>query len=288
MDLDDIYSGGKSWTALRRAADLPAPPLGPAADERLETALLKGVGRIVHTDDEERFEVFEQMATRSGALDLASLDERGRRHLRMLLSSVISDRATMSLADALQRVHDHPAVWAEIAEVVRVLRRQPQPLRPQPLGLPGIPLMTHARYTRAEALAAFGVGDGAVPPRLQAGVYWCPAEQTDLFFVTLDKSAGSFSPTTRYRDYAMSPVLFHWESQATTTRDGTVGRRYRSQRDGGTNVVIFVRDSVNDRAFWCLGLADHVSDAGERPIAITWRLRRPMSGDVFSLAAAAG
>jgi len=146
--------------------------------------------------------------------------------------------------------------------------------------------MTHARYARSEALAAFGVGEGALPPRLQAGVYWCPAERTDLFFVTLDKSAGSFSPNTRYRDYAISPDLFHWESQATTTRHGAVGQRYLAQRNAGTNVVIFVRNSVHDRAFWCLGLADHVSDQGERPIAITWRLRRPMPGDVYSIAAA--
>ncbi len=30
---------------------------------------------------------------------------------------------------------------------------------------------------------------------------------------TLDKSDGDFSPTTRYRDYAISPTLIHWESQ---------------------------------------------------------------------------
>jgi superfamily II DNA or RNA helicase len=280
-DLDDVYANKRSWTALRRDAGLPTLPGGSG-----EEALLAGVGRLTHVDDQQRFATFELLARAGAGLELGALDETTRRQLRMLLSVVLSERKSMTLEDAVQRIHDHPAVWAEILDVIDVLRRLPQPHRPLPLGLPGIPLMTHARYARSEALAAFGVGEGALPPRLQAGVYWCPAERTDLFFVTLDKSAGSFSPNTRYRDYAISPDLFHWESQATTTRHGAVGQRYLSQRNGGTNVVIFVRNSVHDRAFWCLGLADHVSDQGERPIAITWRLRRPMPGDVYSIAAA--
>ena len=31
--------------------------------------------------------------------------------------------------------------------------------------------------------------------------------------MTLDKSGGDFSPTTRYRDYAISRDVFHWETQ---------------------------------------------------------------------------
>jgi len=36
--------------------------------------------------------------------------------------------------------------------------------------------------------------------------------------------------------------------------------------------------------FLCLGQASHVEHRGERPIAITWRLARPMPGEVFRLA----
>jgi len=39
-----------------------------------------------------------------------------------------------------------------------------------------------------------------------------------LFFVTLDKSEREYSPTTLYKDYAISPTQFHWESQSTTTQ----------------------------------------------------------------------
>jgi hypothetical protein len=38
---------------------------------------------------------------------------------------------------------------------------------------------------------------------------------TDLLFFTLRKSEALFSPSTRYRDLALGPALFHWESKST-------------------------------------------------------------------------
>ena len=111
--------------------------------------------------------------------------------------------------------------------------------------------------------------------------------QTDLFAFTLDKSAGSFSPTTRYRDYAISPELIHWESQSATALDSEPAAATSSQREHGTNVVLFARLSTADRAFWCLGPATYVSHQGERPIAITWRLHHRLPGDLFAEFAAA-
>ena len=39
----------------------------------------------------------------------------------------------------------------------------------------------------------------------QTGVYWASESRADLLAFTLDKTTGQFSPTTRYRDYAISP-----------------------------------------------------------------------------------
>ena len=58
------------------------------------------------------------------------------------------------------------------------------------------------RYTRAEILSAFQLGAASSrPPGSRSR--WDENNETDLFAFTLDKSAGSFSPTTRYRDYAI-------------------------------------------------------------------------------------
>ena len=92
---------------------------------------------------------------------------------------------------------------------------------------PEVPLAVHARYTRIEILAAFGVGEGAKVAPWQTGVYWAKEAKADLLAFTLDKTSGQFSPTTRYRDYAISRELIHWESQSVTRADSETGRRYQ-------------------------------------------------------------
>jgi hypothetical protein len=97
-------------------------------------------------------------------------------------------------------------------------------------------LAIHARYTRVEILAAFGIGTTARVAPWQSGVYWANDAQADLFAFTLDKTSGSFSPTTRYKDYAVSRDLIHWESQSVTRAESPTGQRYQHHTDQGTSV----------------------------------------------------
>ena len=70
---------------------------------------------------------------------------------------------------------------------------------------------------------------------------------------TLDKTKGQFSPTTRYRDYAISRELIHWESQSVTRADSETGLRYQQHAQNGSDVMLFARLSTDDRAFHFLG-----------------------------------
>ena len=96
---------------------------------------------------------------------------------------------------------------------------------------------------------------------------------------------GHYSPTTMYRDYAVSPDLFHWESQSTTPVESPTGQRYLKHGAKGTHVFLFVRHRKHEAGrtapYTFLGAADYVSHKGSRPIAITWRLRKPMPEDFF-------
>jgi hypothetical protein len=115
-----------------------------------------------------------------------------------------------------------------------------------------------------------------------------PVTKTDLFFVALQKTEKHYSPATRYRDYAISQDLFHWESQSTTTVASNTGQRYLNHRARGTHIMLFVRDARSDaghtQPYVFLGPADYVSHSGERPVAITWRLRTPMPAGLFQQA----
>lgn len=123
------------------------------------------------------------------------------------------------------------------------------------------------------------------PYAIREGVAYDTATKTDLFFITLNKAEKHYSPTTRYRDFAISPQLFHWESQSTTSVASPTGQRYVQHGKRGTNVMLFVREAKADgnrtQPYVFIGPADYESHTGDRPIAITWRLRIPMPAALF-------
>lgn len=138
-----------------------------------------------------------------------------------------------------------------------------------------------------EILAAVGEGDRARTPQWREGVYDAKAVGADLLAFTLDKTSGDFSPTTRYRDYAINRHLIRWESQSTTRADSSTGRRYQNHVAVGRSILLFARTRQADRTFWFLGPATYVRHEGDRPMAVTWRLDSPLSGDLFAAFAAA-
>ena len=93
-------------------------------------------------------------------------------------------------------------------------------------GVAQVPLEVHAQYRREEVLAALGDASLAKPPvNFREGVLWVPEVNSDAFFIELKKSEAAFSPTTMYRDYPISPTLFHWESQSRTAVASPTGQR---------------------------------------------------------------
>ena len=117
---------------------------------------------------------------------------------------------------------------------------------------------------------------------------YVPELDVDAFFVTLQKSEADYSPTTLYRDYPISPTLFHWESQSTTSVASPTGQRYLC---GSSTKLLFVRqhktDDFGTSPYLFAGPAHYVQHAGERPIAITWRLDRRLPTDFFAAATVA-
>jgi superfamily II DNA or RNA helicase len=223
LELDDVYTGSKSWSDLRADAGLPVAPAGP--DEEI---LRRACGRVLHVNDVERLDTYRRLLTSDTPPNLSGLSERERRLLRMLFAS-IAEKAidkTTTVPQLLELVWAHPQVRAELLELFDVLADQVDHVHTPLRTYPDVPLQVHARYSRIEILAAFGIAERAKVAPWQTGVYWAEAAKADLLAFTLDKTTGQFSPTTRYRDYAVSPDLIHWESQGVTRADSQTGRRY--------------------------------------------------------------
>ncbi len=286
-ELADVYARPKSgncFTELRQRAGFK-PSSGHAAED---ATLLKAIGRLIHVDDHERLEAWR------GILEMGPSDRisgfHGRKHrLALMLFAVLGGRRqSIDEADqVLEKVRGSPELCREISDLLEILVDRIRTVS-RPLDLAGeVPLASHATYTLAEIVAAHGLTDkrrALISP--QGGVLWNKATQTDLLFVTLEKSDRDYSPTTRYADYPISPKLFHWESQNTASPDTQTGRRYLAQAELGTNVILFVRERKRDGRgetlpYNCLGRARYKSHEAERPMKILWELEHEMPGWLY-------
>lgn len=284
LAVEDIYGGDHCWSSLLEAAGLPTSPAGPE-----EKTLRRAIGRLVHVDDIARLDTYRELAGCPNAPDLGAMKLRTRRLFHML-ATVLTESVgapPKTLEAAAELLWAHPQVMAELAELMEVLRERIEHV-PVPLAShPDVPLFVHARYTRREILAAFSDTATLKTPEWREGSRWIEPERADLLAFTLDKTTGHFSPTTRYRDYAITRELLHWESQSMTRADSPTGRRYQDHASAGGTILPFARLTTEDRAFWLLGPATYVSHEGERPMAVTWRLEHPLPGDLYAQFAAA-
>lgn len=284
LEMEDMYEGARSWSDLREAAGFPVLPGGEH-----ETPLRRAIGRLLHIDDQERMDLYQSILTSAVPPVVTQLTERRRRLLHMLVAS-LADRAIVrgtSVQEAVDLLWAHPQVRAEVVELLQVLGERVDHIHDVLTTHPDVPLKVHARYSRIEILAGFGASGGAKIAAWQSGVYEAKRANAELLAFTLDKSVGGFSPTTRYRDYAISRTLMHWESQSLTRADSPTGLRYRSHERDGRSIMLFTRLRADDRAFWFLGPATYRGHVGEKPMAITWELTHPLPGDLYASFAAA-
>lgn len=280
-EADDVYRAGLGWTALRRLAGVAAEPPGPREAEIGGAIRL----RLQQVDDPERLKMLRALARAEPIAE----DPRSQSLAAMLGFILFDDgKAPDTIAAVQSALQREPAIRQELLDLAEVLEDRSRLLTRPSVLWPDMPLHVHAHYGRGEVLVAFGTRRLGDRTKMREGVKYLKERNADLLFVTLNKSERHYSPTTRYRDYAISRELFHWESQSTTTRDSATGERYRSNR---SKVLLFVRDVPKDSrgrapAFIYLGQARCVADAGERPIRITWRLDTPMPEAIFRQASA--
>jgi superfamily II DNA or RNA helicase/HKD family nuclease len=284
LELEDVYSGNHSWSDLCADAGMPMLAAGPE-----ESSLHRACGRLLHIDDMVRIDGYRRLLGAASPPNVSDLAERERRLLRMLVASMVDQLVAKdaALGDGCRLLWQHPQVRHEVLQLLDVLADKLTHLHFPLPSHPDVPMRVHARYTRIEVLAAFGSETTARVADWREGVRFVREARTDLFAFTLDKQSGHFSPTTRYRDYAISRELVHWESQSMTRADSETGRRYQNHAAMGTSVMLFARQSVSDRSFWFLGPATYVEHRSERPMAITWRLENPLPGDLFAALAVA-
>ena len=286
VELPDILRRGqRSWTQLRRDAGLPTPQ-----GASREAELLKRMRAFAHVDDDVRASAYRQLLLSDVAVsELSPLDQRLARML--FFSAFPGGGGFRSYDEGLDAVRAERAASVELASIVDYVFDQS---RHEALPLSGAmadsPLRVHASYQREEILAALDYANlQRKPTSMMQGVAFSPSTNVDALFITLKKSEADYSPTTMYRDYPISPRLFHWESQNATSIASPTGQRYLT---GSSTILLFCRveprGEYDTAAYVFLGPARYVSHVGERPIAITWQLEHDMPTAFFEAASVVG
>jgi superfamily II DNA or RNA helicase/HKD family nuclease len=284
--LEDIYRS-HSWTELRRDA---GHERASSRDAKLEATALKAIARLTHIDDPERVAFYGSLLERATPPRLDRFDQRQQRLLTMLAWGLGSGQSGAPSVDHfLRALWVERAVREELTQLLSVLeaRATTRPAVVSELP-PEFPLATHARYSRAEVVAALGSGEGVKPKVTQGGILWVEQAASDVFFIDLHKAERDYSPTTMYRDYAINRELFHWESQSRQSPHQSAVQRYINHEQRGTRVLLFVRErktfELGTQTFTFLGPVSYVDHRGERPVAFTWRLPTPMPEELFEVA----
>ncbi|PRQ07020.1 DUF3427 domain-containing protein [Enhygromyxa salina] len=274
VELDQVYGRGGTYTELLHRAGLRE---GPAPKH----ATTRAMERLLHVDDPNRLGTWRRWLTLDKPL---RADPSDPLQLMLFVAAGHVRRPIAELSAAWDELWAAPDLRRELAELMGVLddrRRRPT------LELPGLaPLRIHATYSRDEVIAGLGELRQGKLLRLQGGVYRHQATRSDLLFVTLDKDAKQFTPTTLYEDYPISRERFHWESQGRTRADSETGRRYQNHRAMDWNILLFVRQRTHERGvtspYTFLGPVDYESHEREKPMRIIWRLHHAMPPELWS------
>jgi len=143
------------------------------------------------------------------------------------------------------------------------------------------PLKIHSRFTREQILAAFEFSTFTQKSHIREGAAFSNSKNTELLFITLNKSEKDFSASTLYQDFAISEKIFHWQSQNSSRPDRGKGLSYINHQKNEKIILLFVREKNEDEfgntmSFVFLGEGSLLDYYGTKPMSITWELNEAM------------
>ncbi len=284
ISLDDIYkikiNPGGGWSRLC----IKAGALERAIDVRVEQAMYRGISkRVLQSTSPSYLNFILRLMKSHGSWDY----ENARENQFALMvhydfwQKAGKELGFSSLKESLRVLVEDDSLRQECIESVETMLDQLDVQEiPMQLAYPSV-LNIHARYSRDEILAAFGENRFEKKSSSREGVVEIKSLNTELLFVTLQKTEKKFSPTTLYHDYAINEHLFHWQTQNTARPDRGRGKSYVDQPKTGKQILLFVREQISDEfgramGFINLGPVHLNSYSGSQPMDIVWTLEHPL------------
>ncbi|MCC5816654.1 MAG: DUF3427 domain-containing protein, partial [Leptospira sp.] len=284
ISLDSVYkvsidkSGG--WTKLCQAAkNLP-----PTADAEIEKAYYRIFLRILSSESHSYFSFLYKMAKNEFHWNVSDPEEC--QMAIMVYMDFWNEIGTKCKHESIEHSFEKLKLFADRKdELIQLLEIRIDSLRHEEFSmdsnaypsLTNCPLRMHARYARDQILTAFGQHSFEKKSSSREGVLDMQDINTELLFVTLQKTEKNYSPTTMYNDYAITERLFHWQTQNTARPDKGKGLSYIEQSQNQKTILLFVREKNRDEygktmGYVNLGPVHYFSHEGSQPMSITWKL----------------
>ena len=281
IDLDTIFKKC-SWRRLCSMASTRND-----FKEQHEKQLTKGLRRFAHNDCANYLKILLDVLTSKFTKEsIQTLHDEKKLMLTMFCFSIWSGKPPYpTLYENLNEISKCPVILSEIIETVDYLFEKTDTVVKENTLSFSCPLYVHAQYTRDEILSGLGYWTLENQPSFREGVKFLEHINTDIFFITLDKTDKDYSPTTMYEDYAINDDLFHWQSQSTTSDTSPTGKRYINHVLNRSTVLLFVREKKKLNGLACpyyfLGPVTYVSHEGSKPMNIIWKLQYKMPGKLI-------
>lgn len=276
QDIRILYSSKDScWAKLMRdAGKWPS-----YADTETTRLFANGIKRLTHINSASRLRFMRKFVDEGCGDHLSPCEDVFSTMLYYALwQKPLHDTGFVSVADALNEIRKYPQFLKEIRELTDYLINNLEFKTSSMSGTYPSALELHGCYTKEEIFTIFGEQTATHQKKgHMAGVYNSTDYNTELFFVTLNKSDKDFSPTTQYNDYFISQNDFHWQSQ---NRDSHANKGDRFIHSNGRRFMLFVREQKKDgfgntSPYYCMGLLNYLDSYGDFPMNIRWRLEEP-------------
>lgn len=251
----------------------------PDFSEQLEEVFKKSLLRFASIDSRRLID-FVLEALTSDKEEFLEVEYKMLQMLQFTLwQKTYEDSGYLGIEDLIKDIKRNPNVCNELIEILKYnFERIDFVDEKVELGI-NSPLDLHCTYSRDQFLVAL---DFFKPNAMREGVKYLEDKKIDIFLVTLNKSDKDYSPSTMYNDYSINDVLFHWQSQSTTSSKSPTGQRYINHKETGNRILLFVREYKKDKLtgatmpYTYLGTANYVYHEGSNPMNITWKLDRPI------------
>jgi len=282
IELQQIYKQG-TWKRLCADAGLIDD-----FNEPNEKEIKRGIDRLIQGNSISYFRFIQYLIDQDLYIDHPTEEQ----HLLQMMFhyDVWQEAGTNfnfdSLKDSLGALRANPILISELQEILAILIQRVNFIEKEiDLGY-ALPLRIHSRYNRDEILSALRLHQFNKKSSNREGIALKKDLNTEALFITLKKSDKEYSPTTQYKDYALSEYLFHWQTQNSASPDTDSGKAYINQNVIGRKILIFLREQNKDEygntlSYVFLGEADFVKSNGAKPMNVEWRLQEAMPAYIW-------